>query len=557
MHIDALLHIGLIIVVAKLIEGVLSRVGLSSIVAYTVAGILLGPVAGVVEPTGEIQLFLSVGVFVLFFLIGLDEIDLSGLIATIRGRYFVAATVAVAVSILVSLVVTSDLLGLDFALNLEFSKALSLAGILSLSSLGVVAKVLADKGLLKESIGLRIFTAVIIAEVITLLVVGLTIGELDHDLSIIGVLKLLGQIVGFTVLTWAVSAKLLPRVIDLLQRFLNVPELSFGLLFGGLFLVVVGAEKIGLHGSLGALLFGAALSGLPHRMREDIMPGMRSTAEGLFVPLFFASAGLYLDLSFLNLPPETIAALVLIPMVGKFTGAFIGTYVARLDTPVVLAVGLMAKGVAEIALLLVLLNTHVIEHDIFSLLVLIMFGYILLMPQLISLAVNRAKTPGPESQPDTMLPSFARHALAGVMAGSLIDRTRDYPGPALPVRSFLDDWIMPNQRDYLIVEEGAPVGTVSLTRLNVRRRLLFWRKGSWGDAPLSVYMRRNPPHAWSDEPIDDALERMADNSLTIIPVMDRRSGEFLGMVDSHEILDLVLLMNEIQEEAQRMAAEAD
>ena len=70
----------------------------------------------------------------------------------------------------------------------------------------------------------------------------------------------------------------------LLQRFLNVPELSYGLLIGGLFLVVVGAERLGgLHGSLGALLFGAALSGLPHRMREDIMPGMRSTAEGLFV----------------------------------------------------------------------------------------------------------------------------------------------------------------------------------------------------------------------------------------------------------------------------------
>ena len=206
---------------------------------------------------------------------------------------------------------------------------------------------------------------------------------------------LLTKIVGFAVITWFVSAKLLPQAIGLLQRFLNVPELSFGLLFGGLFLVVVGAEEIGLHGSLGALLFGASLSGLPNRMRRDIMPGMRSMAEGLFVPLFFASAGLHLDFSFASLPAQTIAALVFIPMLGKLAGAFIGIYMARLDTPLVLTTGLMAKGVAEIALLIVLYETGVLGHDVFSLLVLIMLGYILLMPQIIGLVIGRAKASDP------------------------------------------------------------------------------------------------------------------------------------------------------------------
>ena len=332
---EALLHIGLLIVVAKLAEGVLYRFGLVSIVAYTLAGVLLGPVAGIVEPTGDIQLFLSIGIFVLFFLIGLDELDLPGFMATVGGRYFVVGVLSVVIPILVSLIVTSDLLPVDFALRLPFDKALCLAGILSLSSLGVVAKVLADKGLLKELIGLRIFTVVIIAEVSSLLVVGVTIGEHEHGLGGAGLFVLLPAIVGFAVITWFISAKLLPQAIALLERLLNVPELSFGLLLGGLFLVVVGAEEIGLHGSLGALLFGASLAGLPNRMRRDIMPGMRSIAEGLFVPLFFASAGLHLDFSFASLSAMTIAALVLIPMLGKLAGAFIGIYVARLDTPLV------------------------------------------------------------------------------------------------------------------------------------------------------------------------------------------------------------------------------
>ena len=114
--------------------------------------------------------------------------------------------------------------------------------------------------------------------------VGVTIGELDHDHSMVGLLILLGEIAGFVVLTWVISAKVLPRAMALLQRLIDVPELSFGLLMGGLFLVVVGAEEMGLHGSLGTLLFGASLSGLPNRLRHDIMPGMRSAAEGLSFP---------------------------------------------------------------------------------------------------------------------------------------------------------------------------------------------------------------------------------------------------------------------------------
>ena len=542
---ESLLYIGLLVVVAKLAEGILRRIGLMSIVAYTLAGVLLGPVAGIIEPTAEMELFLSIGVFVLFFLIGLDEIDIPGFMATIRGRYFVAGSLSVLISVLISLLVTSDLIDSDFTLGLEFTKAVCLAGILSLSSLGIVAKVLSDKGLLKEMIGLRIFTAVIIAEVLSLLVVGVTIGELDHERSMTGVIVLVGQIAGFVILTWLVAAKLLPRAMSLLLRLLDAPELSFGVLIGSLFLVVVGAEEIGLHGSLGALLFGASLSGLPNRTRQDIMPGMKSTAEGLFVPLFFASAGLRLDFSFIGLPLETIAALVAIPLLGKLAGAFIGTYVARLDTPFVFSTGLMAKGVAEIALLLILLETGVIGQDVFSLLVFIMFGYILLMPQAINAAVSKAKDTESQVPPQAVPPSFARYALDSVLVRSVMDRTRTYPTPDVSLRTFANDWLVPNQQDYLVVEEGVPVGVVSLAKLR------FMRKGSWGDTALGSVLRRNVPQAWPDEPIDDVLERMANHSLTIIPIMERDSNKFLGSIASHDVLDLMVLMNEIEDEAQR------
>ena len=281
---DVLLHVGLLIIVAKLAEGILGRFGLNSIVAYTVTGIVLGPVTGIVELASGTHLFFQIGVFVLFFLIGLDEIDLRGFLSTIRGRYFVAAVMSVLISLMAALVVTSDLFHLDFALGLHFTEGLALAGILSLSSLGLVVKVLADGGHLKEPIGLKIFTTVIIAEVLALLVVGFTVGEHGHGLSTMGVLRILGQIAGFVVVAWVLSARVISPALAYLQRFLNVPELSFGLLFGGLFLMVVAAEAIGLHGSIGALLFGTALSGLPQRVRSDIMPGCEARRKASSSP---------------------------------------------------------------------------------------------------------------------------------------------------------------------------------------------------------------------------------------------------------------------------------
>ena len=547
MSIEALLHIGLLIVSAKLSEGLLGRIGLGAIAAHTLAGVLLGPATGIVEPTNEIQIFLAVGVSVFFFLIGLDELDLPGLKATIRGPYFFGAAVSVAISVLASLVVTSDLFGLEFSLGLEFNEALAVAGILSLSSLGIVVKVLSDLGLLKRLIGLRIFTAVIIAEVLAMLLVGATIGEVVHEISFVGVLQLIGQIAVFAVVTWFVSAKMLPVALAVLQRWLRVSQLSFGLVIGSLFLVVAGAERIGLHGSLGALLFGASLSGLPSGMRRDIMPGVRSIADGLFVPLLFSSAGLYLDFSLTALPVATIVAVTVIPVVGKFAGALIGTYVARLDNPVVLATGLTAKGVAEIALLLVLLENGLITQEVFSLLVFIMFGYILVMPSVIGLATGKAKGSEHATPPSAVPPSFARHALEGVRVASIMDRTRTYPSPELPVRDFLSDWTVPNQEDYLVVKDDAPVGTVSLGKM---RRL---DESSRAETPLTDLVRRNMPRAWPDEPVDDVLERMTDHSVSVIPIVERESGRFLGSVASYDIVDLAALVREIEGETRPLA----
>ncbi len=535
---EALLALGLMIVGAKLLEGVFKRFGLNSIIAYATTGVLLGPVLGIVEPGLEIEIILSIGIFIFFFLIGIEELDIRGFLAAVRGRLFIAATLSVAISLLVSLAVTTDVF-FDLGLDLNFAEALGLAGILSLSSLGLVAKVLVDEGRLKEPVGVQIFTAVVIAELIALFVVGFAIseeffaGESDESLSPLSALVIIAQILGFTVLTWLFSTKVLPWIIVGLHRFLRVPQLSFGVLLGGLFLVVVGAEEVGLHGSLGALLFGAALSMLPYQVRRDIMPGIHSSAEGFFVPLFFASAGLHLSMDFLNLPIATIAALVLVPLAGKFAGAFLSTYIVRLKEPFAISTGLMAKGVAEIALLLLLFQTGAIDEAIFSLLVVVMFGYMLLSPLGISFALKRIKDEGEYTDALHLPPSMVPFALEGIKVGDILDRSRNYAEQSTTVKAFAEFWLLPEQHDYVIVDDGKLAGIVSLSMLR------YLPRDEWDETPLSRVLRENTPSVSEDELIEDALQQMIDNSLTVIPVKDESSGEFIGSISSGEVLELI------------------
>ena len=537
---ESLLSIGLLIVVAKLLEGVFKRFGLNSIIAYATTGVILGPATGLVKSGTEIEIVLSLGIFIFFFLIGLEELDISGFLSAIRGRLFIASVLSVTISLLVSLAVTTDYL-IDLQLGLDFTQALGLAGVLSLSSLGIVAKALIDEGRLREPVGVQIFTAVVIAELIALFVVGFAISEHfyagghGHTLDLLSVATITGQILGFTVITWFFSTKVLPKVIVALHRFLQVPQLSFGLLLGGLFLVVVAAEHVGLHGSLGALLFGAALSMLPYQVRRDIMPGMRGTAEGFFVPLFFASAGLHLSAEFLNLPPETILALTLVPLAGKFAGAFISAYITRLEAPLAIAAGLMAKGVAEIALLLLLLHTGAIDRGVFSLLVLVMFGYMLLTPMGISFAIRRLKHSEGVTPRGQIPPSLGRFALEGIMVRDILDRSRSHPEQSLSVKAFAENWLLPEQHDYVVINQGSLAGIVSLSMLR------YLPRSEWEHTDLGSVLRQTTPHANSNESVEDALQRMTESSLTVLPVVDSETNEFIGSISSYEVLEMLIL----------------
>ena len=195
----------------------------------------------------------------------------------------------------------------------------------------------------------------------------------------------------------------------------------------------------------------------------------------------------------------------------------------------------MGKGVAEIALLLVLWDTGVIDEVVFSFLVLVMFGYILLMPPVISFAVSRAsrRTDLPEALTD-IPQGIVQFALDNITVNDILDRSRRHPDSSVSVRDFTDRWTMPNQHDYVVVEKGALVGVVSLSNFR------YLPKATWSETSLKDIVRRETPVAWPDEHVEDVLQRMIETSLSTIPVVDRENEKFIGAVTREDIVELMM-----------------
>ena len=117
----------------------------------------------------------------------------------------------------------------------------------------------------------------------------------------------------------------------------------------------------------------------------------------------------------------------------------------------------------------------------------------------------------------------------------MLDQTRIYPEQTITVRNFVDHWTTPEQHDYVVVDGGQFAGVVSVSLLR------YLPRAQWGSTSLQEALRHSTPVAGPDELVEDVLQRMIDNSLSVLPVVNEGTGEFLGSISSYEILEIVLL----------------
>jgi Kef-type K+ transport system membrane component KefB len=366
MVFEAILFLGVLVLAAKIFGEAMHRINQPTIIGNVLAGIVVGPAMfAIVQPIDEIELFVSIGVFFLFFLIGLEEIDLPKLFKVLRGRIFAGS----AIGFLVPFVV-AGLFGI--ALDMDFIKSFAIASVIAASSLGVTAKILTDMGKLRSTIGLEIFTVTGIVEFIAIIVtsVFLQINASEGFPNSMEFVWLFVKMIIFFSIAGLLSVFVFPKFFRFIKKHLRVEQMYFAVVIGVILLVAYFAEISGIHGAIGALLLGIAVSRMTKEEYHEISKSVRAIGYGIFIPIFFAGIGLHFSTSFLELPILVIVGFLAIIIGGKFFGSYLAVSVAKMKFPRIVSYGVMSKGAVDLALLLSLLSADILDTPLFSLLVL-------------------------------------------------------------------------------------------------------------------------------------------------------------------------------------------
>jgi Kef-type K+ transport system membrane component KefB len=283
---DIVYSLGLIIVVSAVLAVLARMIKMPTIVAYILAGLLLGPITGWLQVDHTIEIISEVGIALLLFLVGLelslDKIRDVGKVAVAAG---------------IGQVIFTALGGYAFAWLLGFGvmEGIFISVALTFSSTVVVVKLLTEKNEINATYG-RIAVGIFLVQDIVVIVAltflaGLTNPEdLDAASVGIGVGKAFGGMLILLAAALLAARYVLPALFSWLSRSLEAMFI-WGLFW--CFVLVVAAEWMALSVEIGAFLAGLSLAQLPfnHELKRRVHP-----LVNFFIAVFFVSLGVQMEL---------------------------------------------------------------------------------------------------------------------------------------------------------------------------------------------------------------------------------------------------------------------
>jgi Kef-type K+ transport system membrane component KefB len=257
-----------------------------NIVAYIVAGLLLGPTFGVLKVSHTIELISEFGIILLLFLVGLelslDKIKEVGTTAFAAGGVQMAGT-ALAGGILASL------------FGYPIVEAAVIAVAVTFSSTVVAVKLLEQQDDLDATYGQVAVGVLLVQDLVVVMVLTFVAGlEGPGELAWADVAWGLGQAFGGMALLGGLIVVATRYVLPSAVQWISAaPEGLFIWSLFWCFLVVLGAETMHLSPELGAFLAGIALAQLPQcqQLRHRVHP-----LVNFFIIVFFVSLGLQMEL---------------------------------------------------------------------------------------------------------------------------------------------------------------------------------------------------------------------------------------------------------------------
>jgi Kef-type K+ transport system membrane component KefB len=271
--------------------------------------------------------------------------------------------------------------------------ALFLGVAMCVSAIPVLAKILMDMRLHKEPLGQLILIAgviddafgwVLLSFVSALATVGLTAASIGSSLAGLAVIVLVALVVG---------RPLVRLVLDRAGRSGEpIPVLGAAVVL--VLLSAAGTQAMGQEPVLGAFLCGMLISA-SGKLPETSLAPLRTFVLAILAPVFFALAGLRMDLRLLADPRIALTGLAVlaVAIVGKFAGAYLGARLSRLNRweGLALGAGLNARGVVQVIIATIGVRLGVLNAASYTIIVLVALATSMLTPPLLRFALARVE----------------------------------------------------------------------------------------------------------------------------------------------------------------------
>ncbi len=389
-------QLGVVLTVATLLASVARRAGAPPVVGELLTGVFLGPsVLGLLAPSVYEALFPSdavlltgvsaVALVVLMTVVGM-ETDLD-IVRAQPGRTLLVTLGSVAVPFALGgslAFVAPDAVLAAGADRRVF--ALFVATAMSISAIPVVARILLDMGLLDAPLGrLAIAVALLndtVGWLLLAVVVGLAGGE-DPFAALPGTLLALAAVLALAL----TAGRWLAGRLSVVDDVAALPALVALALLAG-----AATQALGVEAVLGAFLVGA-LARDRGTLSESTVEGLERVTLTVLAPVFFAVAGLRVDLGALADPTVALAAAVAfaVAVVGKVAGTAGAALLSGMPPREAFGLGavLNARGAMEIVVATVGLRVGVLNEAAYATVVLIAIGTSVMAPPLVGRILGR------------------------------------------------------------------------------------------------------------------------------------------------------------------------
>ena len=383
------IQVASLVILARLLGWGMRRIGMPGIIGELAAGVILGPsIFGKVWPEGfewylpgeELQsgALLAVGWVGLAFLLVVTGFETDLGLITKLGRPAIHVTVGSMLLPLFGGIVLGGALPDSFLVAGEHPRIVFVLFIMlavSVSSLAVVAKILGDLGLMRRDFGQITVAAGMANDVVGWVMLGIFSGlAASGQFDPLDLLTTVGGLALFSVFAFTLGQKIVNMWLRRMRRTQNPASGSLTVLFVTSLLFAVATQYIGVEAVLGTFVAGVVLNRsrfFDHRALEFI----EYITVGFFAPLFFALAGLRVNLDALgNTNTLTWAIVVILVAMGlKFIGTYWGALLAERTNRGALALGagLNARGALEIVIATVALDLSVFNETSYTVIVLV------------------------------------------------------------------------------------------------------------------------------------------------------------------------------------------